>query len=153
MEIDSSAEQVRHHRPRTLVRHVQIIDAGGSLEGFADQVADGAVAGGRERELASLALGHERRNRIDRRRARDDEHERHGAHECDRHDILGRIERHRLVEIGVDRQVGRLAHDDRVAVGRRLDDGLHADVAACTGTVVEDDRPAFGLADRGSDQP
>jgi hypothetical protein len=69
----------------------------------------------------------------------------------DRREVGERVERQVAVERGADRlAVGVL--QQRVAVGRRLGDGVGRDVAAGAGAVLHHDRLAERLAELAGDQ-
>ena len=62
-----------------------------------------------------------------------------------RFEVLQRVEGHLCVERRVDGQVGRLSGAERVAILLGLGDGIHADVPASAGLVVDDEGPLVVL--------
>ena len=123
--------------------HVHEIDAGRCLEQFERQVADGARAERRDIDLARIGF-----------RMRDElgeglrgnpwvhhQHQRQLGQPGDRRDVALKIERQRFVERGIDR-VGGDGEQQRVAVGRRIDHRLDADIGAAARLVLDHDRLA-----------
>jgi DNA-binding transcriptional LysR family regulator len=102
------------------------------------------LPGDAEVHLARLRLrgGDEVGERLVRRLRRHDEDEGRARDEADRRQVLHRVVRQLRVERRIDREVARLAEDDRVAVGRRLGRLVDAEVAAGAGLVVDDEGPA-----------
>jgi hypothetical protein len=68
------------------------------------------------------------------------EHDGRRAQQADGREIAARIERHVLVDMRVERVGRNGAEADRVAIGRCLGHGFHADVAACPGPVLDHHR-------------
>jgi len=68
--------------------------------------------------------------------------------EGDRREVAHRVEGHARVDARIDAVRGDAAHAERVAVGRRLRDEVHADVPACAGAVLDHDRLSERLAER-----
>ena len=122
--------------------------AGVDLEQLAGEMSRAAVAARAERELAGIRLrvGDEFLRRVDGQRRVDDQHVRRDRDERDRREVLHRVVRHLRVKARVHRVRRQRAHQDRVAVGRRLRDEVGADVAARAGPVVDDNALAPVLA-------
>ena len=83
---------------------------------------------------------------LDRRRWMREQDRRRGAEHADRHELLHRVEA-RLVRAIVGYGDRRLAEEQRVAVGGRLDHRRHADDAAAARTPLDHDRLAETLAE------
>ncbi len=95
-------------------------------------------------ELAGRRLGERDQlgDRARRQRGMHDQHVGLGADQDDGRQILDRVVRQIAVEAGVGRQDGVVAHQQRVAVGRRLGDDVAGEVAAGAGAIVGDHRLA-----------
>jgi hypothetical protein len=63
----------------------------------------------------------------------------HGRDQPDRREVLARIEAGIGVETRIDRDGSGMAEEQRVAVGRTLDEGAGADQAGAAGAVVDND--------------
>ena len=103
----------------------------------------GADTRRREIELAriGLAVGDQRRKRLDLQLRRHHQHVRRRADQRNRRQILEHVVRHLLVQhrVGDDRRVDQY---QVVAVGCRVRDRIYADDAARARPVVDDDRLA-----------
>ena len=141
------AKEILQGRSAALVRDVGHLHAGHHLEELAGQVDRRSVARRCEVELAGICLriGDELGHRVRGHRRIDDQHVRNARDEDHRREILHVVVRHLGVEAGVDRVRADRSHLERVAVGRGMGDELRADVAARTGSVVDDDLLAPGL--------
>ena len=110
------------------------------MRGRADTgVADGELSRLRSRQRREFLHG------LRRHRVVDNKDDRHLDRKRDRREVAHRIVRQRRVEARIDGdRVAR--HQQRVAVGRRLDGTLDRDVAAAAGRILDHDRlaPACG---------
>ena len=149
-QVHRAADQVEQRRPGAAVGEVEQVGAGHALEQLAAQMDRGAVAARRHVQLARirarvadqvgdvLDAGGLRLGRVHH------QHVRHPGHHRDRRQVLERVEWHLRIERRIDRLRADRAHQQRVAVGRRLRDEVGAEVAAGTRLVVDDE----GLAER-----
>ena len=124
------------------------VDLGHRFEQFAGQMARRADS---SRAVAQCAWLHARkRDQLrDRRRLDrwiDDQKSLRIEDVDDRCEILDRVERHNGQQTDVDGMRTDVADHQRVAIRRRLGDNVRADVSACSGPIVDDDRlaPRFG---------
>ncbi len=112
-------------------------------------MAERSVARDADIELAGVCL-RVRRELLDildrKRRPRRDDQGRLGQ-QHDRRESLLRIVRHALVHQLVVRERPGRAEQDRVAVGSGFGDGSAPDIAACAGTIVDDELLAKSLAE------
>jgi hypothetical protein len=81
------------------------------------------------------------------------EHVRDIPVEHDRLEVVDGVKRKFFVEVDVRRERAGRCNDERVAVGGRLGDELHADVEVCTGAIVDDDVLSIALAHGFCEQP
>src|SRR5205809_317178 len=95
-------------------------------------------------EILDAARGDRRMN---------DEHIRHLRNERNRREVLHRIERKPAIQRHVNRVSTYSTHQDGVTVRRGLGDRIRADIAACTGAVVDDYRLIPALAEVLPDRP
>jgi hypothetical protein len=118
------------------------------FEKLAAEVVRGADPGMSVSELAGLGAGKgdELRKRLGGYGGRNDQEVRCDEHLGDRGKILERIVGQLVIEARADHQRRVAAHEERVAVRRRLGDPIGCDVAAGAGDVLDDHRlaPAFG---------
>ncbi len=106
-----------------------------------------ADAGGRERQLTGIGLGVSDQvlRRLHRRIRRDYHHARHDADERYRNELPHRVVRHLLlVDVVVDRDLPGGRHQQCVAVGSGLGDGIRRDHRGSAGAVLHQ----HGLAER-----
>jgi hypothetical protein len=105
-------------------------------------------------ELARIGfcVGDEVADIADRQVVVDDQHQRDARDTRDRRDALGEIERQGRIERGVD-GVGSRGQQQRVAVRRRDDHGLRADIAAGARLVLDHEGLAEFFAEALADQP
>ena len=137
-----SADQIGHRRAASLVRNVKHVDACAAFEHFPRQPLRPASARGRETQLpgSGPGVGNEFPQRLDRHRRVNHEHQRHGAHDCNRHQVFFEaVLDGRFFERRIDRVRGHRAQQQGVAVRRCLGDSVRADIAAGTAAVVDDD--------------
>ena len=142
-----AADHVLQRGRGALVGHVHDIDLGLGLEQFAGQMRGRAIAGRGEIELAGLRLG-ERDQLLQRfRRHVRIDHQDIGlrADQRDRHEILLRAVGELFVQALVGGEDAVVAHQQRVAVGRRMGDRIGRDIAAGAGPVLDDERHAEQL--------
>ena len=79
-------------------------------------------------------------DRFDRGVCADFEHDGGVAEQADAREVLAWIERYGFLNVRIQRVSGDRAEADGVAIGRSFGHGVHADVAASTGAVFNDDR-------------
>ena len=101
--------------------------------------------------LLGQRLGELRHRRI-RRLGRHDQRERHHRGERDRHQVLLGVVGEPLDPVLVDGDLAGLAHQQRVAVGRRRHHRLRADGAGRAGAVLDHDGLAERFGERHRDQ-
>jgi hypothetical protein len=120
---------------------VHEVDAGHRLEPLAGEVTDRADAGRRHGDLARTGLGERDQlgDGLCRQRGMREHDLRLPLDAGDRRDVAEEDERQLVVERRVD-GARHADHQQRVAVGRRLHDGLGRDVGAGAGPVLDDDR-------------
>ncbi len=125
--------------------HVNDVDAGRHLEELDGEMTDGRRAERSDVDLARIGLrvGDEFLEVLDRKLWAHVQDQRQLGQPRDQRDVAQEIERQRL-QRHVD-GVGRRGEEKRVAVGRRTDDGLGADIGAAAGPVVDDHRLAEPL--------
>ena len=114
---------------------------GFGLEQLRAHVAAGADRRGAEIEFARVLLRHgdEVAHRLGRERRIGQQHNRHGADQADRREVLARVEPGVNVEARIDRDRSGVTEQQRVAVRRRLRDDARADGSAAAGPVVDHD--------------
>ena len=136
-----AAEHRVHRRRDAVVRDVHDVDARQAFQQLPGKVRPAAVARRRVVERARFRL--RERDQLGQRfrahRRVHDQHVRDRRQHGDRRVILRRIVRKLRVERRRDRQVADRRKRQRVAVRRRLGAQLHADVAAGTGLVLDDE--------------
>ncbi len=146
--VDLPADQVLEGRRGALVRHDKVVDPAGALEQFGGEMPGGADGADGEGHLPGAGLGvgdqaldvGDGQVLVDRDRERRLRDQGHGDEIL--RDVVGHgLERHRR------RGVRGGAEQQRVAVGRRLGDGVAADHAAAAGLVVHDEGLAHLLAE------
>src|SRR5262249_42431602 len=132
---------------RSAVRDVRHLHAGQALEHLAVEMVRGAEAARSEAELARVLLGvlDKIGDRIDWRGGIDHEDERQVRHHRDRLKVLHRVVGDFLIESRIDRHGGARRHQQRVAIGRSLRDGIHPDLLARAGPVLDHKRLAHPL--------
>jgi hypothetical protein len=115
------------------------IEAGAANELVGGEMRRRAGAGRRIAELAGLAFGiiDEFLQRAGRHLAVHHQEQRHLPERSDRDQIGERIVGHVAVQIWIDHDVAGIGDAERVAVGRRLRDRVHRDVAAGARLVVD----------------
>jgi hypothetical protein len=93
-----------------------------------------------------LASATNSRHGPDRQLRRNGEHVRCDEYLRDRRKVLERVEWQPFIQAGIDDQRRVAAHQQRVAVGRRLGDAIGSDVAAGAGDILDHERraPDFG---------
>ena len=151
---DLPADEIAHHRRGAAIGHVHDLQSTGErLELLAAQMKDRAEAGRAVGVLAGVfpdqrdqALDVRRRDR----RMHAQQRRRH-ADLRDRLEIADRVIRHLGVEAGIDRVRGHRRHQQRVAVGRSLCDGVRADVAPRADLVLDEELLAEKLSELGAD--
>ena len=123
------------------------VDLGLGLEQLAGEMRGQAVAGGGKIEFARIGLGERDQLAHGFRRQRRVDHQDIGlrSDQADRGKIRFRVEIDFLVERRVGGEDGVVAVEQRVAVGRRMGDGLRCDVAAGPRPVIDDERLAEDL--------
>ena len=134
---DAAGDHVGQGRRRTLVGHVQQIDAGEAGKGRTRDDRRRTAAG--IGELAGVLLGQRDQffNRIGRNFRIDHQHEGQVAGPRDRREILDRIVAHGLQQIRIGRMCRVRRHKQRVAVRRRAGDVTRRDRAVGAGLVVD----------------
>ena len=151
--VDLAGDGVRQRRATAAVRDVDDGHAGLGLEKLGGHVERAAGAGRTIGQFARFAL-REREQFLEvlgREVAVDHQHVLGGGHHADRCQVLQRVVRH----LGRQRRVDRQRHGlqaDRVAVGRRLGDRIHTEVASRAGLVLDEHRFAECLAPLVGDQ-
>ena len=85
-----------------------------------------------------LHPGDQLRQRVGGERLAPDQHQRVGVDHGDRHEVLLGVERQRLVERHVGRDL-QIVDEQRVAVGRRARDARAGDVGAAAADVLDDE--------------
>ena len=144
-DVDLVAQQVRHRRGTALVGHVLHIHLGQALEQFARQVDGAAIARRAEVHFAGVGLGvgDEVLHALVGLGGVGHQQVGHIGHAGQRCEVLHGVERHLLVQAGVDGVGAHGAHEQSVAVRSSLGGRLATDVAACARAVVHHD----GLAE------
>ena len=84
---------------------------------------------------------------LGRHLGRERDHLRRVADRRDRHQILQRVERHRLLDEGIDDEIAVEREAERGAVGRGLGDRIHAERAGRAGAVLDHRLLAGGAGD------
>ena len=142
-DLDLSADEVRCCLCCAFVGDVDDVDASGALQELGAEVQRRADAGRTIRELPGIGFGisDHLREGLERRIVADSKHVEAGDRGDDWLEILLRIEWQRAVEA---RHVGDTAvcKEERVAIGRRLRDCVHANDAPRATAVVDHDRLA-----------
>src|SRR6476659_4301862 len=82
-----------------------------------------------------------------RDRRMNDEHIRYLRNERNRREVLHRIERKLAIQRHINRVSTYSTHQNGVTIRRGLGDRIRADVAACTGAVIDDYRLIPALAE------
>jgi hypothetical protein len=143
---DAPAQQVGKRRLGALVWNVHRFDAGARLEQLQREMAGAAVARRRPRQIAPFLLRQrdEFLKRLRRSFGIDDQHDVRLGHQRHRCEVACRIPGHAGEQERVD-DLLHGAHEQRVAVLRRLDHELGPDVAAGPGPVLDDHRLAPAL--------
>ena len=131
-------------RRAAAIRHVHHVDPGHHLEHLGGDVVGVAGAGRGVIDLArvGLGVGDELGNRLGRKRRRDEHARGARARGRDRHDVADEVEVQLVVERRIDGVAG-VDQQQRVAIGRRRDDRLGAEIAAGAALVLDDE----GLAE------
>ena len=143
---DVPRKQARDCTGRSLVRNMQHLDARRRLEELRGEVLRRSDTGRTVRQLArvGLGIGDEFLERVRGDRGIERDRHRSRRHLLDRSQVPDRIVGH--VAIQAHRHHQRVRGDQQgVAIRRRLDDHVGADVATRARAVVDDDRlpPAF----------
>jgi hypothetical protein len=122
---------------------VHHLDAGRDLEQLDGQVTDGAHAERGKIDLAWIGFGisDEFRNGLGGDIGIDVQHQRQFGEPGHRRNVALKVERQGFVEQRID-HVRRHGEQQRVAVGRRVDDRLHGDIGAAARFVLDDHRLA-----------
>ena len=154
-QVDLAGDQVLQRRPRAAVRDVGDEGLRLQLEQLAREVVRGAIAGRGVVELAGV-LAHQLEEALQVGRGDalrvDDDDLRHARDQADRDEIV----LDRVVELGVHRGRDRVmhrAHEERVAVGRRLGGDAGADCAAGAAAVVDDHLASKRARQHGGQRP
>ena len=154
-EIDLPAEQIVDGRRNPAIRHMRRLGAGQESENFRRQMRRCANPAGAIVVLARLRL-HLRDEVLqvrggDLRRIHDQDLVGLGRHD-DRREALFGIERHRLVDVRIERERRRNAHQQGVSVRRRTRHKAGCEIAARAGTRLDDHILSERLAQRRSEQ-
>jgi hypothetical protein len=155
-ETDASCDEIDDRLIGAFVRHVHDIDLRRALEELAAQMRRRAVARGREMQLAGAAPRQRDQlfHVLHRQRRVGDEQEGRRRNQYHRREIAQRIVRELRIEARVDRET-RKSGQHGVAVRRRLRNDLRSDVAACAGSIIDEDLLPEGdrevLSDRACD--
>ena len=125
------------------------IEAGAGFQQLAGEVVRAAGAGRAEEQpgAARFRMRHQLRHIARRYGGVDQQHQLVGEHQRNRREILHRIERHAGVDAAVDRMGADGAHQQVIAIRRRLGHRFRADIAAGAAAVDHHDRLAQGLAE------
>ncbi len=134
--------------------NIEHVDAGHHLEQRAGDIERRADAAGRQVDLAriGLGIGDEFRNRFRRHRKIDVHDQRNGGDARHRRGVADEVEIQMLIKRGIDR-VRRHGQQQRVAIRRRLDDQLGADVGAGARPIFNDERLTELFRQPLADQP
>jgi len=135
-----AAEQVIDHRRRAFVRDDGDVEGSVRLEQFGAHIAAGAERRRADVELARLRFGegNDVGDGFARERRIGDQRHRHRGDQAGGREVLARIVAGVNVKAGIDRNGAGMAEQQRVAVGRGMDDRAAADGAAGAGLVVHD---------------
>src|SRR5262249_38244367 len=134
-------EEVVHDLRRALMGDDGGVDAGDRLEQFGGEIAAGAHRrrSDIERPSRSLRDGDDVADRLGRERGMREQRNGHRRDQPDRREVLARIEAGIGVEARIDGDRSSMAEEQRIAVGRALDEGASADEAGAAGAVVHHD--------------
>ncbi len=143
-DVGMTAEQVGDRRRCAAIMDRHDLDAGFAHQQFAGEMRDRAGAGGGEIELARIGLGVAQQfgERLDAERRLDHQHRGHRADPGDRRQVLERIEGRRRAQVRRHQHRRHRGHQQRIAIGRRVDDRLCADDPTGAGLVLDHDRVA-----------
>ena len=143
LELHDVGEQVGHCRRSAAIGDMRHLDADALQQQFHGQMRQRADAGRGVIELARILLGvgDEFLERLERRSRIADQHLRHRGDDRDRHQVFFGVVRQLRLQRGVDGVVRR-RQQDRVAVRRRLGDGVGGDDTAGARLVFDHDRLA-----------
>ena len=137
-----AADEIADRRPTAAVRHVHDVDTGHRGEQLAREVDRRAIACRRVGQLARTCLRERDQfgDRLGNDLVRvDDENVGHHGDLAHRREILQRVVAQLLVQMSVGRHADP-RDDHRVAVGRRLGNGIDTEFASRAGLVFDDHR-------------
>src|SRR2546423_3641435 len=144
--LDVAGELVGNRRRKAAVGYMDDEELRFALQKLHGEMRGAPAADRSIRELPGMRtrIGDEALEVADIELRHHDQHLRRRSEERDRREILVRVVGQILVEMLCRRDRPINAHEQRVAVGRRLGRGLGADVAARAAAVIDDE----GLAER-----